>query len=115
MAEPTLVERITNGGDIRVGLLGTTIVGGAIFAFFDGVVAFILETFALVTALPSGLASFFTELYGVVFGLLAAASRGAFREAIPLITSSGPAGLLVGTALVATTIYVGVRVISLAG
>jgi hypothetical protein len=104
-AEQSLVQRITNGGDIRVGLLATTIVGGALVALFEGAAAFVLEIGALLQLVPSGLAGFATDLLGVVFGLLDRAARGAFLEAVTFTADAGLAGFVVGVGIVLTAGY----------
>jgi hypothetical protein len=105
VAEQSLVERITNGGDIRVGLLATTIFGGAIAALLEGLTAFTLELGALFTLAPRGLAGFGSDLLTVVFGLLQLAARGAFLEAVPFVANAGIAGFVVGVGIVAVAGY----------
>lgn len=100
MAEQTLVERITNGGNIRVGLLATTVFGAGIVALFEGLSAFVLEVGALFTLVPRGLAGFGTDLLTVVFGLLELGARGAFLEAVPFVVQSGPAGIVVAAGII---------------
>jgi hypothetical protein len=105
VAEQSLVERITNGGDIRVGLLGVTVVGGAITALLEGLTAFTLELGALFQLVPRGLAGFGSDLVAVMFGLLELGARGAFLETVPFVAGAGPAGLLVAVVIVAVAGY----------
>jgi hypothetical protein len=105
---------LTDSG-IQWGNLLRMVFGGAVLAYFSGIVSVILGIFDIPIALLSGLASFGGEVVAVLAGLPVVIVESGFAAAVPFVVDSGPAGFVVAVAIVLVTLFVVAEVVSRVG
>lgn len=101
-----IASRIANGGRVRWRLLGVTIVGGALFAFIEGVIAFLLALADIPVRLLGWLGSFLAALIDVVVGVYPLLVSGAFEESLAFVEGAGFAGYFVALAIGLATLFI---------
>lgn len=97
---------------IQWGNLLRTVFGGAILAWFSGIVSIILGIADIPIALIAGLGNFLGEVVTVMVRLPAVIIRSGFSAAVPFVLGSGLAGFAVAVGIVLLTVFVASEVLT---
>lgn len=97
---------IESGGRIKWEALIGTVLGGALFAVWDGVIRVIDRSFDAVLSLLNGLSEFIVQVVGVLVGVFPRFVARSWEQASGLVEGAGPLGFAVGIGVVLVTFYV---------
>jgi hypothetical protein len=108
------INRSTDPPSIRWAALATATIGGVLLAMYQGLINFVVAwgdgLARLLTAVGTGTAN----VLSLVLTSPAVAAATGWRELREFVVSTGPIGLIVGTASVLLVIYILVRGVSAA-
>lgn len=100
------VREFVDGGRIRWEALVGTVLGGILFAVWEGFISVINQFVDLNLSLLDGFADFLATVVQLNVGAFSGLIASAWNESLAFVEGSGPLGFAIGVGVVLVTFYV---------